>query len=63
MRVPVQLIWGAEDKIIPAAHASTLPSRVHVSVLPGTGHMPHMEKAAEVNRLMLDFLASEVSAA
>ena len=63
VRVPVQLIWGAEDKIIPAAHASTLPSSIHVDVLPGTGHMPHMERAAEVNRILLDFLASGDSAA
>jgi pyruvate dehydrogenase E2 component (dihydrolipoamide acetyltransferase) len=63
VRVPVQLIWGAEDKIIPAAHASTLPPNIHVNVLPGTGHMPHMERAAEVNRILLDFLASGAGAA
>ncbi|MBV9756316.1 MAG: acetoin dehydrogenase dihydrolipoyllysine-residue acetyltransferase subunit [Alphaproteobacteria bacterium] len=50
--VPVQVIWGAEDRIIPAAHAQGLPPNIAVHVLPGAGHMPHMEKAAEVNRLI-----------
>lgn len=54
--VPVQAIWGAEDKVIPATHANALPEpRRHV--LPGAGHMAHIEKPAEVNRLIGDFVA------
>jgi pyruvate dehydrogenase E2 component (dihydrolipoamide acetyltransferase) len=54
--VPVQAIWGAEDRIIPAAHASAVPeARRHV--LPGAGHMVHIEKPAEVNRLIGEFVA------
>jgi pyruvate dehydrogenase E2 component (dihydrolipoamide acetyltransferase) len=49
--VPVLVVWGAEDRIVPAAHAAGLPGEVHV--LPGAEHMPHMERAAEVNRLLL----------
>ena len=52
LAVPTQVIWGAEDRIIPAAHAQGLPQNIAVHVLPGAGHMPHMEKAAEVNRLI-----------
>jgi len=54
--VPAQVIWGAEDRIIPAGHARGLPPNVPVYVLPGAGHMPHMEKAAEVNRLIAALL-------
>lgn len=61
LRVPVQVIWGAEDKIIPASHASALPSDVHVAALPGAGHMPHMERAAEVNRILLDAIEARSS--
>ena len=50
--VPVQVIWGAEDRILPARDAQGLPANVAVHVLPVAGHMPHMEKAAEVNRLI-----------
>jgi pyruvate dehydrogenase E2 component (dihydrolipoamide acetyltransferase) len=54
--VPVQAIWGAEDAIIPAMHATALPeARRHV--LPGAGHMVHIEKPAEVTRLIGEFAA------
>lgn len=56
LKVPVQVLWGAQDEVIPARHAEGLPPGVQVSVLPGAGHMPHMEKAAEVNRVLLDFI-------
>ncbi len=55
--VPVQAIWGAADRIIPASQADTLPeTRRHV--LPGAGHMVHIERSEEVNRLVRDFLAA-----
>jgi pyruvate dehydrogenase E2 component (dihydrolipoamide acetyltransferase) len=54
--VPVQVIFGAQDRIIPASHAEALPeARRHV--LPGVGHMVHLEKADQVNTLVRDFIA------
>jgi pyruvate dehydrogenase E2 component (dihydrolipoamide acetyltransferase) len=50
LTVPVQVIWGGQDRVIPARHSEGLPSRVHVHVLDDAGHMVHMEKAAEVNQ-------------
>jgi len=52
LKLPVQIIWGREDRIIPVAHAEGLASRVPVHILEQTGHLPHMEKAGEVNRLI-----------
>lgn len=52
--VPVQLIWGADDRIIPSAHAQNLPG-AKVTVLQGAGHMPMMEQAAEINALIASF--------
>ena len=52
LQLPVQIIWGREDRIIPVAHAEALASRLPVRVLEQTGHLPHMEKAGEVNRLI-----------
>ena len=52
LKLPVQIIWGREDRIIPAAHAEALVSRLPVHILEQTGHLPHMEKAGEVNRLI-----------
>jgi pyruvate dehydrogenase E2 component (dihydrolipoamide acetyltransferase) len=55
--VPVLVIWGAQDGIIPAEHARNAPQGAEVHVLHGVGHSPHMEAAAEVNRLVGAFLA------
>ncbi len=52
LKLPVQIIWGREDRIIPVAHAEALASRLPVHILERTGHLPHMEKAGEVNRLI-----------
>ena len=52
LKLPVQIIWGREDRIIPVAHAEALASRFPVHTLEQTGHLPHMEKAGEVNRLI-----------
>ncbi|NMG73903.1 acetoin dehydrogenase dihydrolipoyllysine-residue acetyltransferase subunit [Aromatoleum diolicum] len=53
---PVLVIWGADDRIIPAAHAQGLTAPVLVEVLPKQGHMLQMEAANEVNRLIGRFL-------
>jgi pyruvate dehydrogenase E2 component (dihydrolipoamide acetyltransferase) len=54
--IPVQVIWGAEDRIIPSRQTEGLPGSVVTHVVSGAGHMPHLEKAAEVSRLLLDFV-------
>jgi pyruvate dehydrogenase E2 component (dihydrolipoamide acetyltransferase) len=54
--LPVQVIWGAEDRIIPARQAEGLPAGVQVHVLPGAGHMPHIEQASKVSRLVSEFV-------
>lgn len=52
-KVPVTLVWGREDRIIPATHAAHAPAGAKVQVLDGAGHMVMMEKAAEVNALIV----------
>jgi pyruvate dehydrogenase E2 component (dihydrolipoamide acetyltransferase) len=52
LAVPVQVIWGRQDRIISVRHSDDLPSRVEVHVFDDAGHMVHMEKAAEVNQLI-----------
>lgn len=54
----VQIIWGKEDEIIPAAHADNFPgAKVHV--LEGAGHMVFMEKANDVNALLKSHIAAK----
>ena len=53
---PVQLIWGSDDRIIPLAHAEALAGKLQVHILDDAGHLPHMEKSGEVNRLIGRFI-------
>jgi pyruvate dehydrogenase E2 component (dihydrolipoamide acetyltransferase) len=53
---PVQIVWGREDRVIPVSHAEALADRRPVHILEQAGHLPHMEKAGEVNRLVKQFI-------
>ncbi|MFO1274010.1 MAG: acetoin dehydrogenase dihydrolipoyllysine-residue acetyltransferase subunit [Rubrivivax sp.] len=50
--LPLLVLWGREDRIIPAAHADHAPAGSKVVVIEGAGHMVMMEKASEVNALL-----------
>jgi pyruvate dehydrogenase E2 component (dihydrolipoamide acetyltransferase) len=52
LTIPVQVIWGDSDRILPAKHAEGLPPNVKVTRIAAAGHIPHMEKANEVNALI-----------
>lgn len=56
--VPLLVVWGAQDRIIPAAQARNAPPRATVQVLEGAGHMAMMEKASEVNALLKRHIGS-----
>lgn len=58
LTMPVQVVWGREDRIIPSAHAAGLPTTVAVRVLGPAGHMVHMERARAVNELLQQFIDS-----
>ncbi|VAW11776.1 Dihydrolipoamide acetyltransferase component (E2) of acetoin dehydrogenase complex [hydrothermal vent metagenome] len=51
------VVWGQGDQVIPAAHAQNLPG-AQVAVLEGAGHMVQMEKATQVNELILGHIFS-----
>jgi len=53
LKCPTQVLWGREDRIIPAAQAAGLPGGVACHVLDGSGHLVHMEAASAVNALLL----------
>jgi pyruvate dehydrogenase E2 component (dihydrolipoamide acetyltransferase) len=59
LALPVQVIWGADDQILPAAHAHDLPEAIVCHVLENAGHMPHMERAPEVSALIGNFIATQ----
>ena len=55
LAVPCQVIWGADDRIIPAATLAALPGDISHHLLDGAGHMVHMEQAVAVTSLVAEF--------
>jgi pyruvate dehydrogenase E2 component (dihydrolipoamide acetyltransferase) len=58
LSVPLLVVWGTQDQVLASAQAGAAPSGAQVEVLPGTGHSPHVEAAADVNRLLEEFLTT-----
>jgi pimeloyl-ACP methyl ester carboxylesterase len=62
LSVPVLVVWGEKDRVFPVAQAigaARASPSVRLAVFPGCGHWPQMERAAEFNDLLLDFLGGE----
>jgi len=59
--VPVKIVWGENDAILPVAYASEfqrLMPRARVEVLPRCGHLPQAEKAEQFCDLVFEFAGS-----
>ncbi len=58
--LPVLVIWGADDKVIPALHADAARRQAwsDVHVLPDSGHFPHKDHPEEVVQLVEEFIAA-----
>jgi len=56
---PVLIVWGANDRVIPVAHAQTVQEtkRHQVEVFTDCGHAPHIEQSEEFNRLAMAFIS------
>lgn len=60
-QLPVLLVWGDEDRIIPVAHGHAAHQAIpgsRLEILPGVGHFPHVEAPREVAGLLADFIAT-----
>lgn len=55
--MPVQVIWGERDRIIPASHAKAVAKPGAVHIIADAGHIPHMERANDVSRVIEQFIA------
>jgi pimeloyl-ACP methyl ester carboxylesterase len=59
LTMPVEVIWGATDGVTPLSEGlrlSRLLPDVSMNVLPGIGHIPHVEDNAAFNRAVENFL-------
>jgi len=58
--LPVQIISGADDKVIPVAHAYAAHHRLpssRLDVIPGVGHSPQVQSPAAVVELVDEFVS------
>lgn len=52
MSIPIKLIWGADDRIIPAHHGKDVPGQVALHIIPSVGHLPQIEASGLVAELI-----------
>lgn len=59
IRVPVQLIFGADDRLTPASIGQDMQTRMahaRLAVIAHAGHLSNMEQAEQFNQVVADFL-------
>lgn len=65
VRCPLQILLGEHDTVIYPSHAERMAHiraaapQARFDVIPGAGHWMQYERAAAVNRVMLDFLTAQ----
>lgn len=50
---PTSLVWGLDDAVLPVSQALTAPAAIARHLLPGVGHMPHLEAPDLVRDIVL----------
>ena len=53
---PISLVWGTDDGVLPVRQALDAPAGIARHILPGVGHMPHME----AQDLVLDIITKTI---
>jgi len=58
IHVPVLILWGAEDRLLPVRSVEDFRriEGARVEMLPGCGHIPQLEKPALTRRAVADFV-------
>jgi 4,5:9,10-diseco-3-hydroxy-5,9,17-trioxoandrosta-1(10),2-diene-4-oate hydrolase len=62
IKIPVFIVWGREDRILPYQHGEFAKKHIPnaaLHIFEHCGHIANMEKAAEFNKLAVDFLNNE----
>jgi pimeloyl-ACP methyl ester carboxylesterase len=63
--IPMCVIWGEDDEVIPATHADTartLAPHATVAMIPNAGHFPHRDHPQRFVKILNDFVRSHPAA-
>jgi 3-oxoadipate enol-lactonase len=61
LRLPVLVIHGADDQIIPLSEAQAMQAAIpgaRLAVIPGAGHLPNLEQPEHFNQAVREFIRS-----
>ncbi|MBK9781490.1 MAG: alpha/beta hydrolase [Anaerolineales bacterium] len=59
LKIPTLLFWGKQDATVPFEHSADIIRAIphaEFHAFEDCGHIPHYERASEVNRILLEFL-------
>jgi len=59
IKLPALVVWGDDDRIMPPQFAPLWRQRLpdaRLVTLPACGHLPHVEKASDTARVVIDFI-------
>ena len=57
--MPMLVVWGADDLVIPVAHASNasaLAPTARIEIIPNAGHFPHKDHPERFTKIVRDFI-------
>jgi pimeloyl-ACP methyl ester carboxylesterase len=60
VRVPVQIVWGTADRLVPVRLAPKLAAELphaELLILPRVGHVPQFEATAQTTKALTNFIA------
>ncbi|CTQ56547.1 Dihydrolipoyllysine-residue acetyltransferase component of acetoin cleaving system [Roseibium album] len=58
LTMPIKVIWGTQDRVLPTRQAHKLPGTVATHIFERVGHMPHLEIPSETIKLILQNAAA-----
>jgi pyruvate dehydrogenase E2 component (dihydrolipoamide acetyltransferase) len=61
LAMPVKVIWGVRDAILPFRQSAGLPPLVALHAIPGAGHMPHLEARETVVTLLAELRRTDAA--
>jgi pimeloyl-ACP methyl ester carboxylesterase len=57
---PTQIVWGRQDRFVPPPYATALAAAIPgatVEWIDACGHVPQLDRPAELERRLADFIA------